>query len=64
LQCVYELILGRRLDKRNFRRKMNKLNVLVGTDQFQQDGHRPAQLFRFDKERYERLRAAGLDFEL
>lgn len=64
LQGVYELILGRRLDKRNFRRKINKLNVLVATDQFQHDSHRPAQLFRFDKDRYDRLCAAGIAFEL
>jgi 8-oxo-dGTP diphosphatase len=64
LQGVYELILGRRLDKRNFRRKIIKLNVLVATDQFRHDNHRPAQLFRFDKERYDRLCAAGIAFEL
>ena len=50
LQNVYEIILGKRLDKRNFRKKMLSLNLLEATRQVDASGaHRPAQLFRFKK---------------
>ena len=47
LQRVYEAVLGRPLDKRNFRRKMTLLGVLKPLDEWVTDGpSRPAQLFR------------------
>lgn len=57
LQHAYESILGRRLDKRNFRRRLIAANVLAATDQKRRDGsHRPALLYRFraahDRETY------------
>lgn len=64
LQRVYEIILGRSLDKRNFRRKIVGFDVLVPLDEYRQDGHRPAQLFRFDSERYAELLDKGIAFEL
>jgi 8-oxo-dGTP diphosphatase len=47
LQSVYEAILGRRLDKRNFRRKIALLGILRPLRQWQRTGRKPAQLFRF-----------------
>jgi len=48
LQETYESILGRRLDKRNFRRRMLASSLLVETQQTAQTGrHRPARLYRF-----------------
>ena len=48
LQQVYEAILGKELDKRNFRRKIEMLDQLVPLEEWHQDGPaRPAQLFRF-----------------
>jgi 8-oxo-dGTP diphosphatase len=48
LQSVYESILGRRLDKRNFRRRMLASDLLVETKQTATTGrHRPARLYRF-----------------
>jgi 8-oxo-dGTP diphosphatase len=48
LQRAYEIILSRPLDKRNFRKKMLSLGVLVETGESKMEGiHRPAQLFRF-----------------
>jgi 8-oxo-dGTP diphosphatase len=64
LQQVYEIILGRTLDKRNFRRKVLSFGVLAPTGETRQERHRPAQLYRFDKERYELLRKQGIDFEV
>jgi 8-oxo-dGTP diphosphatase len=48
LQNVYEVILGQRLDKRNFRRRVLGLGLLEATGSKRREGsHRPAQLFRF-----------------
>lgn len=47
LQAVYEAVLGRALDKRNFRKKMLSLDVLAETEELRRGPHRPAQLYRF-----------------
>lgn len=48
LQGVYEAILGRALDKRNFRKKILSLGLLAATGKKRADGpHRPAELYRF-----------------
>ena len=51
LQNVYEAILGRDLDKRNFRRKVLQTGILVATPRTRRAGqHRPARLYRFNPE--------------
>lgn len=45
LQSAYEAILGERLDKRNFRRKMLRAGLLRETGQFQSGEGRPAKLY-------------------
>jgi len=48
LQRVYELILNRSLDKRNFRKKMLASRILTEIDETKMEGyHRPAQLYVF-----------------
>jgi 8-oxo-dGTP diphosphatase len=48
LQTAFEVILGRDLDKRNFRRRMATLGILAPTRETRRDGsHRPARLYRF-----------------
>lgn len=48
LQRVYEVILDRTLDKRNFRRKVDVLGIVKPTrEQRASSGGRPAQLYRF-----------------
>ena len=48
LQGAYEAILGRRLDKRNFRRRVIAADMLASTAAKRRDGsHRPALLYRF-----------------
>ena len=65
LQNLYEIILGIELDKRNFRRKIKGLDILVDLQENQQDvAHRPAKLFSFDHEKYENRRSEGLKFEV
>ena len=47
LQGVYEAVLGRKLDKRNFRRKMALVDTLKPLNEWMRDGpSRPAQLYR------------------
>jgi 8-oxo-dGTP diphosphatase len=63
LQQVYEAILGKALDKRNFRRKLGLLKILQPLHEHQRDGvHRPARLYRFSAPRFEKLRSRGLIF--
>jgi 8-oxo-dGTP diphosphatase len=65
LQHLYEAILGTVLDKRNFRKKVLGFGLLVALNETQMAGrHRPAQLFRFDADKYEKLRKRGFNFEL
>lgn len=48
LQKVYEVILGEKLDKRNFRKKMSSLALLTPTGEKELKGaYRPAMLYQF-----------------
>ncbi|MGE0201845.1 MAG: NUDIX domain-containing protein [Candidatus Melainabacteria bacterium] len=48
LQRVYELIISKQLDKRNFRKKMLSVGILEETGETKMEGyHRPAALYRF-----------------
>lgn len=62
LQRVYEAILGRRLDKRNFRRKLGLLGVLMPLRQHGGERGRPARLYTFSARRFERLKDKGIIF--
>lgn len=65
LQHLYEAVLETDLDKRNFRKKVLSFGLLVPLQETQMTGrHRPAQLFRFDADKYEKLRKKGFNFEL
>jgi 8-oxo-dGTP diphosphatase len=65
LQRLYEKVLERPLDKRNFRKKVLATGLLEELDEVEQDvAHRAARLYRFDKKRYRELEKDGLDFEL
>lgn len=48
LQKAYEIILGRKLDKRNFRKKFMMLKLIKSTDKIHKGiRQRPAKLFQF-----------------
>ena len=72
LQQLYETILGIELNKRNFRKRILKTDMLHKVEQQQNVPHRPAYLYSFDKTKYEQLfreRSAmiikrGLDSEI
>lgn len=53
LQRLYEIILQTELDKRNFRRKILKTDLIIPLDEKQLGvAHKPAQLYSFDKEKF------------
>ena len=62
LQEVYAAILGKQLDKRNFRRKMSVLKILKPLPEYRRGGQRPAQLYRFVASRFEKLKDKGILF--
>lgn len=65
LQHLYEVVLETELDKRNFRKKLLAMGLLVETDEIEQDvAHRAARLYRFDEGRYRQLKKKGFNFEL
>lgn len=65
LQRLYELVLERELDKRNFRKRVLAMDLLVELDEVEQDvAHRAARLYRFDERKYRRLAKQGFNFEL
>jgi 8-oxo-dGTP diphosphatase len=65
LQRLYEKVLEKELDKRNFRKKVLGMGLLEELDEVEQDvAHRAARLYRFDKKRYRELEKQGFDFEL
>lgn len=60
LQRLYETVLEVDMDKRNFRRRMNKQGYLIDVDEVQDDvSHRPAKLYSFDYDKYLELKAGN-----
>ncbi len=65
LQSVYEKILDRDLDKRNFRKKILSMGILQELDEIETDvGHRAARLYRFNKQEYDRKVEQGFNFKM
>lgn len=65
LQHLYESVLERQLDKRNFCKKILAMGVLRETEEVEEDvRHRAARLYSFDKKEYERMSRQGFNFEL
>ena len=65
LQRLYEIVLERPLDKRNFRKKILSLGLVIETDEVEQGvRHRAARLYRFDRKKYERLLKQGFEFAI
>jgi 8-oxo-dGTP diphosphatase len=65
LQHLYEAILETKLEKRNFRKKILSMNLLIDLDEMQEGvAHRPAKLYQFDRDRYEQLLEDGFNFEV
>jgi 8-oxo-dGTP diphosphatase len=67
LQHLYEAILrpALGLDKRNFRKKILAMDLLIDSGDTQERvAHRPAKLYQFDKNKYEKFVESGFSFEV
>jgi len=64
LMHLYEEILGKEMDKPNFRRKILKMNLLTPLNEKEKDvSHRAAKLYQFNPETYQQLLEKGFNFE-
>ncbi|MGB8374303.1 MAG: NUDIX domain-containing protein, partial [Salegentibacter sp.] len=65
LQLLYEAIYQRKLDARNFRKKLLSLNLLIKLDEKDKStSRRGAFLYKFDYENYHKLLKSGYNFEI
>jgi 8-oxo-dGTP diphosphatase len=65
LQRLYEAVFGVDLDRRNFRKKVLSVGLLLPVSETPMVGRRrPAKLFCFDAPKYEKLKKRGFNFEL
>jgi 8-oxo-dGTP diphosphatase len=60
LQRTYEIILGEKLDKRNFRRRILDANIIEATVQSQGGEGRPARLYRYRPDAVAEVKARRL----
>ena len=65
LENLYCTILGKEIDRRNFRKKILSFDILEETTKYaaKRQG-RPAKLFRFNKLKYSKLSKEGFLFEI
>lgn len=65
LEHLYELILETKMDRRNFRKKIQKMKLLIKLDEKQQGvAHKAASFYKFDKQKYEELSEKGFNFKI
>jgi 8-oxo-dGTP diphosphatase len=65
LQTLYEVILDKKLDTRNFRKKIQNMGLLIDTNEKQTNvAHRAAKLYTFNIDIYNKLKDEGLDFRI
>jgi 8-oxo-dGTP diphosphatase len=65
LQRLYEIVLMQPLDKRNFRKKILSMGLLIETDEVEQGvRHRAARLYKFERRKYEKLTRQGFSFAI
>ncbi len=65
LQRLYEAVYHKKLDARNFRKKVLSLNVLIKLEEKDKStSRRGAFLYKFDKRKYEKLQESGFNFEI
>ncbi len=66
LHNLYETILGKELDRRNFKKKFLSFNILDELNEKNPEivAGRPASLFKFNKKRYDSKVKSGFYFEL
>lgn len=64
LQILYEAALGKEIDKRNFRKKIFKSELIVetGNKTNTEQTRKSAKLYKFDEDKYEKMTLKGYDF--
>lgn len=63
LQSLYETILGKEMDRRNFQKKILSLGILERLKERKQGGaHKAPFLYRFDSKKYQQAMKQGLKF--
>lgn len=66
LQCLYEAILGIKLDRRNFRKKFFSTGLLLDVNEMEENvPHRPGKLYSFNQANYSKSSKdifVGIDF--
>lgn len=63
LEHLYTLLLGREIDRRNFKRKMMSLGLVIELDEKAPSltAGRPGKLYSFDRDKYNQLKINGFD---
>lgn len=66
LEKLYTTLLGREIDRRNFKKKMLSLGMLDELDEMAKaDGAgRPGHMYQFNRKRYQELQQQGVSFEI
>jgi len=65
LENLYMTILKKKIDRRNFRKKILSFDFLEETDELIQKGSgRPATLYKFNKTKYNQSLRQGINFEI
>lgn len=65
LQALYESILEQPIDKRNFRKKIVRMGILIELDEYQTGvAYRAPRLYSFDEQGYREKAKAGFNFEV
>ncbi len=61
IQSLYETILGKQLDRRNFPKKLMSLGLIKDTNEVRSIGqHRSPRLYTFDKKKYDQCIKEGI----
>lgn len=66
IHALYEQCLGKELDKRNFRKKFMRSELLIDTAEtiFEAPGNKkPSRLYEFNQQKYDKLTLKGYDFK-
>jgi hypothetical protein len=65
MQHLYEAVFGRSFDRRNFRKKVAQMKYVIPLNEKQKGvAHKPAQVFIFSRDVYERTKKEKLDFSI
>jgi hypothetical protein len=65
MQHLYEAVFSRKFDRRNFRKKVAQMKYVIPLNEKQKGvAHKPAQVFIFSRDVYQRTKKEKLDFSI